>query len=317
MLELTYRKTLLILASLALAVAPVHSCQADSPSSAVAPELQRKALSVLRTAMKETKDFEKVHAAEALIWSGHPEGVKDFFLEEERTVGSKPLYRIGIWRALYRTNSDNPAVQQECLRKIVAVFADPKAEDRGTASETLGKIKYAGEGQSKLVLDVAEHGSDDMRLWAQWILANSGKAEDEARLAASLRSQETKDREFAAYALRHFAAIRPASLKALQDIAATELADSELRYYVLDALYTHLPVAEREPVKQEILAKYVAAGDTDRRYQACMSLANWPTADMIPLVEKLLDNKPADERIGAAYVLLRMGQPRDKADPNH
>ena len=101
-----------------------------------------------------------------------------------------------------------------------------------------------------------------------------------------------------------------------QDLAAAEPVDGEVRCFALGTLYTHLPADQREAVKRELL-KYAATGNTEQRYEACMALANWPTADMIPVVEKLLGNKPSDERVAAAYVLLRIGQPRNSADPNH
>ncbi|MFA5810658.1 MAG: hypothetical protein WC935_10070 [Thermoleophilia bacterium] len=299
-----------------MVLAPVHSFRAEAQPHVVGPELQNKAISVLRTAMKEGAAFEKVHAAEALIWTGHPEGIEEYYREEDRTASSEFSYRIGIWRVLYRFNAGNPAGQQEYLARILAVFSDPKAQDQATAAETLGKLKYAGADCTKLVLDLAEHGKDDLRVWARWILANSGKIEDEAHLAKFLCSKSPPDRANAAYAFRYCKTILPATLKAIEDLAATEPADGEVRYYVLGTLYTHLPADQRESAKRELL-RYAVAGNTDQRYQACMALANWPTEDMIQVVEKLLGNKPVDERVGAAYVLLRMGQPRDKVDPNH
>ena len=61
---------LIVLAILPLVLVPVSSCPAETPPSAVAPELRDKAISVLQVAMKESKGFERVHAAEALIWTG-------------------------------------------------------------------------------------------------------------------------------------------------------------------------------------------------------------------------------------------------------
>ena len=310
------RGTLIVLVIAFFAVPLIDSFGADAQPSAVGPKLHDEAISVLRAAMTEGKAFEKVHAAEALIWTGHTEGIADYFREEDRAASSEYVYRIGIWRVLYRINAGNPAAQQKYLAKILAVFSDPKVRDQVTAAETLGKLKYAGAGQTKLVLDLAEHGKDDLRVWARWILANSGKTECETHLAELLRSKNAPDRVDAAYALRHCKTILPATLKMVADLATAEPADGEVRYYLLGTLYTHLPPDQREPAKRELL-RYAATGNTDQRYEACMALANWPTEDMIPVVEKLLGNKPVDERVGAAYVLLRMGQSRNKVDPNH
>ena len=102
-----FPKWLIVLASLSLALIPACSCPAATPPSPVAPELRDQAISVLRAAMRESKAIERVHAAEALIWTGHPEGIEECFLEQDRIAGSETVYRIGIWRTLYRINADN------------------------------------------------------------------------------------------------------------------------------------------------------------------------------------------------------------------
>lgn len=305
--------TRIVLVSAFLALTAIQAFGADTQPDSVGPELQSRAISALWTAIREGKSLEKVHAAEVLIWTGHAEGVREYFLEEDRTASSEFIYRVCIWRVLYRVNVDNPVEQQKYLAKILAVFSDPKVQDQVTAAETLGKLKYAGAGKMTLTLDLADHGKADLRVWARWILANSGKVEYETRLAELLRSKSPSDRVDAAYALRFCKTIQPATLKAIENLADAEPADGEVRYYAIGALYMHLPPDQREPAKRELL-RYAATGNTDQRYEACMALANWPTKDMIPVVEKLLSNKPVDVRVGAAYVLLRMGQPRNEVD---
>ena len=303
------RVNLIGLASLILAA--LWCPRANSQPVDALPELQQKAVSVLRAAVRDGKDFEKVHAAEALIWSGKPAGVREYFLEQNRTADSEPIYRIGIWRVLYRANAGRPAEREKYFQKIMAVFSNAKASDRGTAAETLAKLKYAD--RTEMVLDLAAHGKEDIRVFARWILANSGKTEDEAYLAEMLGYRNPKDRGDAAYAFRHFKTIRPTTLKALQALVARGLADVDVQCYELRALYTHLPAEQRKSVKPRLL-KYAAAGNTEQRYQACMALTNWPTQDMIPAVEKLLASKQPDERIGAARVLLRIALPDDTGD---
>lgn len=302
------------LASLIAALIVTYSA-ADEPKPGVpGPQLQQKAVAILHEAMRKGLRFEKVHAAEALLWSGQPRGVREFYLEEKRTLGLEPPYRIGIWRVLKRTSAANSADERQCLDALLQVLGDAQAKDRGTAAETLAKLKYAE--RTPVVLDLAEHGKADLRVSARWILANAGRAGDEARLVEMFQSSVAQDRFYSAYALRHFKTIRPASLAALRDLAAKERADGEVRCYVLGALYTHLPAAEKEWAKRELLG-YAASGNTGQRYQSCMALANWPTNDMAPAAEKLLGNQPVDERIGGAYLLLKIGRARDKADPNH
>ena len=172
---------------------------------------------MLRAAIREGKDFEKAHAAEALIWSGKPDGVREYFLEKIAPQGPSQC-TASASRASHRANAGRPAEEEKYFQKIMAVFSDAKASDRGTAAETLAKLKYAG--RTELVLDLAAHGKDDMRGSARWILANSGKTEDEAYLAEMLSSRNPQDCAYAAYAFRHFKTIRPTTLKALQALVA-------------------------------------------------------------------------------------------------
>jgi hypothetical protein len=287
---------------------------ADAQPKNTLSELQRRAIVVLRNAMREGEAYEKVHAAEALICCGLPEGVNEYFVEQDRIGGSDTRYRTGIWRVLFRINASSPAAQQRYLQKILAVLYDDKAQDRGRAAETLGKLQYAEH--TRLVLDLAEHGRDDMRVSARWILANSGRAEDEARLAELLRSKSELDRYYTACVFRYFKTIRPATMKALCNLASEERANGKVRCYVLGTLYTHLSTDQRGSVNKELL-EYVISGSTEQRYQACMALANWPTEEMIPVVERLLPNTSHDERVGGAYVLLRMGQSHNKMAPDY
>jgi hypothetical protein len=283
-------------------------------SGGVLPRLQERAVSVLRTVMKESKAFENVHAAETLMWSGRPEGVKEYFSEQDRLVGPDPRCRVGNWRVLYWANVGSPTAQAEYFQRIAAVFCDDTAPDCGWAAESLCKLGYAGG--TPRVLDLAQRGQGPVRVSARWMLANSGDAEDEARLAELLRSANASDRYYSAYAFRHFRTIRPHTLRLLRALAAEEPADGEVRCFVLGTLYTHLPVNEREPVKRELLG-YADNGKTDQRYQACMAFANWPTEDMIPTAERLLSRLPLDEQVGGAYLLLRMSQPRAEMAAHH
>jgi hypothetical protein len=308
------RVSRIALAGVVVAVNGACSSAGEAQPGTPDAALRQRAVAVLRKAMHEGHRFEKVHAAEALLWAGQPEGVRAYFLEQDRTAGADAMYRIGILRVLNRTSADDPAARKKSLDEILAVFSDDQAKARGTAAETLAKLNYAE--RTPAVFDQAERGKADLRVSARWILANSGRAEDEAQLAELLNSESVQDRFYSAYALRHFHALRPATLQALRDLVAKEPHDGESRCYVLGTLYTHLPPAERESAKKELLG-YAASGNTDQRYQSCMALGNWPGADMAAVAEKLLDHGPVDERVGGSYLLLRIGGPRDDADPNH
>ena len=154
MIRLGFTASITALTAVLIARTSQSRCSAETPPPAIATELQSQAIAVLEAAMKESEQgFERIHAAEALIWTGRPEGIQEYFLEQVRTADSQRLNPIGVWRVLYRTNANHPDQQQEYLKQIVAVYADPTAKDRGTAAETLGKLKYAGADHAKMVSD--------------------------------------------------------------------------------------------------------------------------------------------------------------------
>ena len=81
--------------------------------------LHQRAIEQLQTALNEEKEFVKVHAAEALVGLGYDKDVLRVFVEEEKTHGKEPHYRIGIWRVLVRSTKD-PAVREKYIERILS-----------------------------------------------------------------------------------------------------------------------------------------------------------------------------------------------------
>ena len=75
-------------------------CLTLSPlaAGAVTAEVHDKAVAELRAALRTETAWVRVHAAEALLRNGLPEGVEEVFLPEAET--SPPKHRIGVWRVL-------------------------------------------------------------------------------------------------------------------------------------------------------------------------------------------------------------------------
>ena len=83
-------------------------------------DLKEEAVNTLRKVLHEQQEWVKVHAAEFLIWSGHPGGVKEAYLKELERFHEKPQYRIGIWRVLTQLSNGDEAAQYKT--KIVNAF---------------------------------------------------------------------------------------------------------------------------------------------------------------------------------------------------
>ena len=271
-----------------------------------AANLHERSLAVLREALAEGKEWVKVHAAESLLWTAHPENVRDLFLKEQETAG--PRYRIGVWRVLAQAAPDEKE-RQTYVGKIVAVFVDTNAPDRLHAAETLGKLGYAGRESEVVRWAEKEYGSN--QAMARWILANSGNAKDEAYLAELLQSDNADARGCAAYALRFFKKVRPETYAKLQAAGQKEPLDSNQRANILSPWYLHAPEAERPAIRAPLL-KYAENGTKDDKREMCAALGRAPNPDDVPVLTRLLDDPDLDARAGAAEALLRIerGSPK-------
>lgn len=112
-----------------------------SQMEAVSPFFQeKKALAKLNSILEQRQKFVKAHAAEYLIWTGHPEAALKEFLKEEKIYSNEPKYRIVIWRVLVQAERD-PARKKIWLNKIYEAYKDMDGPDRTHATETLAKLK--------------------------------------------------------------------------------------------------------------------------------------------------------------------------------
>ena len=112
-----------------------------SQMETVFPSFQeKKALIELNSILEHSQKFVKVHAAEYLIWTGHPEVALKEFLKEEKIYSNEPKYRIVIWRVLVQAEK-NPTHKKMWLNKIYDAYNDIDGPDRTHATETLAKLK--------------------------------------------------------------------------------------------------------------------------------------------------------------------------------
>lgn len=266
--------------------------------AAAAPQedLAARAVEILRNVMTTEQEWVKVHAAESLLWTGHREGVVEAFRPDQATA--QPPYRIGVWRVLAQAL---PARRQEHVQNIAAVFLTEAFSDRLHAVETLAKLKY--QDRPDELLRVAKEETGSFKACALWALANSGDAEDEARLAALLEDDDAAQRSIAAYALRHLKSLRPETLTLLRQAASAEAQDSPARANLLSALYMHAPVGEKSQVREQ-LVPCLESGDRGQKREICAVLGRVGAEDSLPLVEPLLDDPDADVRSGAAEAVL-------------
>ncbi len=290
-------KTLLLAVALGAATAP----------GAVDAPLRAQAVQVLRDSLEHEQRWIKVHAAEALLSSGQPDGVARAFESELISHDSEPEYRIGIWRVLAQA-APTDRQRQPWIARIVAAFLDPGGPDRLHAAETLGKLVYrASAAETGAFETVVRSGRGSLAVDASWVLANSERPGGDVRLAELLASDDRGTRNDAAYAMRHLAKLSGGAWKKLATAAAKTRAGDGERATLLSAAFVHAPGDQKAPVKSELL-KYLSTGTNDEKYEVCAALAREGVdADALLLAPLLADASP-DVRIGAAHAILRIGQ---------
>ena len=258
-------------------------------------------LNILHEALYSNSNFwMNVHAAEALIYNVYPEGIEDRFRLLENDPGNNI---IGVSRVLARLNKKDAVQYQKYIHQIRDIFLNSDSiNQRVTALESLGKLGYS-EALPE-ILRLADEGESSIKTFSRWILANSGDAKEEARLAELLNSKEPKEYFYAAYALRFMEDVNPDTYASLKACASRLSEDAPHRVYVLSTLFVHSPPESKNKVKEELLT--YTRGEKSERYEVGQALAISGTISDIQILEQLLDDPNMDVQVSAAYALLRI-----------
>lgn len=291
-------RTLCVLAAaLSLSVA-----WAEAPGPAVTQELHDRALAVLHEALDTSQEWAKVHAAESLVWTGHPEGVYETFLKE--VDGALPPYRIGVARVLAQA-APTADERQRHQDRILDAFLDSSGPDRLHAVETLAKLGYAGRPDE--LVRVARDETGSFQAYARWALANSGAPEDEAAFVALLDAPDADVRGCVAYGLRFFKTLRPASFAKLTAVVGAALLDSKVRVdvHLLSAAYVHAPAEDRSKLRT-FLEEYADNGTPGAKREVYAALGRVGDPADLPSLVHGLDDADLDARAGAAEAILRI-----------
>ncbi|MBZ5558999.1 MAG: HEAT repeat domain-containing protein [Acidobacteriia bacterium] len=286
---------------------------AATDGAQVNDSLSSRALRVLRDALDKEDRWIKVHAAEALLAVGRPDGVLRAFESELTSKGAEAKYRIGIWRVLAQSTSEHE--REQWVGKILTAFLDTDGPDRLHAAETLAKLGYHARGREADAFEiVARTRRGSLAVDAQWVLVNSGPGNNvngEMRLAELLDSDDDGTRDDAAYAIRHLPKLSSAAWEKLAAAAKREPAHSGVRANLMSAAFLHAPPgenAQKASFKAE-LVKYAQSGTTDEKFEACAVLGQAGESDVLPLLAGLLESHDPDVRVGAAQAILRIGRP--------
>lgn len=259
-------------------------------------DIQQNATETLRRALETQERWIKVHAAEALLTVGKPEGVRAVFLAELQKHAEVPEYRIGIWRVLAKC-SDDPSEKLPWISKIQAAMLDGKGPDQGHAAETLGKLAVPFPEESRRVAtEVVEHAQGQFALLGVWALAadpqNPHRADHKRRLIDYLSDPVPNQRSLAAYALRFLGTLPEPTWRQLAEAALKEPVDSGAQVSMLSATLCTAP-AQIEATTllkvREMLLKASASPSGPDRYEMCEALSLRGIPEDLAMLGRLIE----------------------------
>lgn len=282
-----------------------------------------KAVQVLQTNLVTLQEWKKVHAAEFLIWSGYPEGVKEVFLEEEKLYGEKPQYRIGIWRVLAQVEKSK-AQKSRWSNKILKAFLDEKGSDRIHAAETLAKLGISPlKDYPDITKRALESTQKNFSLYTRWSTSHDSKekfseTQDFFLDLATNRGEKDLHRMVAAYVMQKLKRLTPAQWNKLAQAALHEAKKSEVRVNLICATL----IAADDTMSKSILYKdvynefveYFNSNSFSTRMKVAEVLAKKGSADDLQLLNSYLENIDSgnndsnyeDVRSSAAYAILKI-----------
>jgi hypothetical protein len=258
----------------------------------------RECIDVLKNAMQSAETiFIKVHAAEALIFNNYYTGISTCFnklVKEEPNliVASRVLARV------YR--NDKVKYQLHVNTLLYQLGHADSTRGKLIALESLAKIGF--KKTLPEIIQYADTGTHGFKAMACWVLANSGKPEDEDRLAHLLTSGDPTEFRGAAYALRFNKKIRPETLKLLTACAERVKEDDPARVYVISSLYVHAATATLEQDAKDKLLTYLK-GNVGERYEVAEAFSMKGGLKDIPILNKLITDENMDVRVAAAKAL--------------
>ncbi|CAG5002415.1 hypothetical protein DYBT9275_02886 [Dyadobacter sp. CECT 9275] len=298
----------------------LNACTSKKTESTDLSENEQQSLTILRDVLSGQSEWVKVHAAEYLLWSGYPEGVKETFLEEEKRSGTKPPYRIGIWRVLAQA-ATGETEKKAFTDKIKAVFLDSTATDRTHAVETLAKLRISPLADDQPLTKKTLNGPvSPLSLYTLWSVAFT--TQDSLRKAPAKllemilnAGDDVTFKTIPAYALRQIKGLSDQEWEQLADAALAEPAASPARVYMLSAAFTTASAGspKREQIHAELL-KYKNATSKGDVAEMAAALADSGSEDDIPLLVSLFKDTAqlsseadkADVAASAAHAVLRI-----------
>ncbi|MEO9050536.1 MAG: hypothetical protein ABI280_01995 [Ginsengibacter sp.] len=289
----------------------------------ISDSLKKESIEVLRSVMNTQQEWVKVHAAEYLLWSGHPEGVQKTYLEEEKKWDTVSRYRIGIWRVLYQAAARS-SEKEMWLHKIMDAFLDTAGADRIHAAETLAKLHVSPLKENPAVTEAAlKSPVSSLALYTRWSVSFTS-IDSSMRIRKSFLDiaispkEEVASRNLAAYVLRNSGELPLAEWRVLAASALSAASASDIRMSLLNAAVITAPQKTASTdLYREVYRAFLQYKDNPAksvRIDIAAGLGERGQKENLPILIAFLRNKnptgvdadDADVRATAAYAILKM-----------
>jgi HEAT repeat protein len=248
----------------------------------------------------------RIHAAEGLLDNGESKQKIALLFRKESETATAP-YRIGVWRVLARSTDGNE--RRHYVELIRAAMNDSRATDRISAAESLGKLDAASREDRTAIFQWLKTADDATAAFPHWLLVLSSAADErsdnEAALAALVRSDDPVARIRAAFALGRLKDTAPDSLTKIRKQLQVEPSDSIARIYLITALLLHEVNTSAIAELEKQLLPYLE-GKANEQLEVGIAMGLRGNSESIPLLQHLLQSSEPDARIGAANGLLKL-----------
>ena len=280
------------------------------------------AIQILQSNLITQSEWVKVHSAEFLLWTGHPEGIKDVFLEEEKKFGKDSPYRIGIWRVLAQAET-KAEEKEKWIQKILQAFTDENGKDRVHAAETLAKLRISPlKDYPDITRRAMEANNKSLSLYTRWgncyVSLDSLISVRDTFFELMLSKKENVTyKSLAAYVIRQLDKLDKEQWNLLAQSALSEPEDSDIRLHLLNAAFV---CVDKESIQSDLFKqvykeflKYRNMADNNIRIKLADGLAENGHPEDIMLLSSFLkindssvDPISADLRAFVSYAILRI-----------
>ena len=286
-------------------------------------KLEGKCVKILRNVLETQSEWVKVHAAEYLLWSGYPEGVRQAFQIQEKQFGKEPRYRVGIWRVLAQS-ANNLNDKKVWTDKILHAFLDTNGVDRIHAAETLAKLSISPLDEAPEITRQSMQSADkSLALYTRWSV--SFYSTDSLRAAQKYffdllmsGAGDLSEKKLVAFVVRNLGGLTVSEWNRLSKKALAQATGSETGIFLLSTSFVSAPESclksnSFHQIRRKLL-EYKNSPDKSDRVEMINALSKKGTKDDLTILVSVLNNETqhgsyaddADVKASAANAILKI-----------